>query len=276
MSPFRIVKTKRITSGGVNTRTGSFTMGRTDVQLRGPGIVFSRTYNSNDTRVGSLGPGWTHRYAMRLVDPGDGSDAVVLVGPEGRSDRYTRLPNGEYAPPPGVSTLLTRQADGTFRTTTRDQTVFDFDTDGRLTAIVDRFGVAIPLTYDETGRLVGIGDPERGATLALEYDAEIGRLVAVGLADDPVRTTFAYDDLGRLIAFTDRTGATTAYTYDGDSQRITTITDPRGIVVLTNTYDDQGRVISQTDAVGATTTYDYGRSRLPAGPLPKSLEQGQE
>ena len=128
------------------------------------------------------------------------------------------------------------QADGTFRATTRDQTVFEFDGGGRLTTILDRFGVAIPLTYNEAGALVSIGDPLRGATLTLEYDTETGRLVAVGLTDDPVRTTFAYDSLGRLIAFTDRTGATTAYTYDGDSQRITTITTPLGIVVLTNPY----------------------------------------
>src|SRR6266511_247238 len=77
--------------GGVHTLTGSYITSRVDTRIRGrgPAPLFVRTYNSNDTRIGPLGPGWTHSYAMRLADPGDASGAVILVGPQGRSDRYT-------------------------------------------------------------------------------------------------------------------------------------------------------------------------------------------
>src|SRR5216683_1745824 len=97
---------QNVSAGGVNTQTGSFSLTRTDIQVRGPGLVFSHSYNSNDTRVGPLGPGWTHSYNIRLTAPGDSSADVVLVGPEGRSDRYTRSASSAFAPPPGVSTLL--------------------------------------------------------------------------------------------------------------------------------------------------------------------------
>ena len=248
---------QNISPGGVNTRTGSFSTSRVDIQLRGPGIVFTHTYNSNDTRTGPFGPGWTHNYNIHLAIPNDSSDEVILVGPQGRSDHYKQSGAGVFSPPPGVSTELKASPDGKLSAVSRDQTVFKFDENGRLSAIVDRYGVAIPLMYNDGGWLTSIGDPDRGPTLALTYDPATARLLSVGLPDDPVSTNFGYDDLGRLATLTDRTGATTTYTYEADSQRLTSITNPLGNVVLTNTYDDRGRVVTQTDAGGAITTYNY-------------------
>jgi hypothetical protein len=46
----------------VHTFSGSFTTVHTDIAIpgRGPAIAFTRTDNSADSRVGPLGPGWTH------------------------------------------------------------------------------------------------------------------------------------------------------------------------------------------------------------------------
>lgn len=105
----------------VHTLTGSFTYTYRDIAIagRGPSPVFARTYNSNDTRVGPLGPGWTHNYYARLRDPDDGTGDVILVGPQGRSDRYTRKVDGTYAPPAGVYTTLSKNADNTYTATPR-------------------------------------------------------------------------------------------------------------------------------------------------------------
>ena len=150
-----------VSRGGVNTQTGAFSMSRVDIQLRGPGIVFEHTYNSNDTRSGPMGPGWTHNFNMHLAVPDTASDEVILVGPEGRSDHYAPGGPGTFTPPPGVSTLLGLLPDGHFAAMTRNQTVFRFDDTGRLLTIVDRYGVAIPLVYNDVGWLVSIGDPQR-------------------------------------------------------------------------------------------------------------------
>jgi YD repeat-containing protein len=147
---------------------------------RGPSPALALTSNSNDPTVGPLGPGWTHSYALRLVRPeaGAGTGAVVLVGPQGRRDRYLPVTvNGDgsatYAPPPGVGTTLVREDDGTYTATHLDQSAWRLDAGGRLTAIKDRFNNQSSLTYDGSGRLASVTDPAgRGA---LTYDTYSAR-----------------------------------------------------------------------------------------------------
>jgi hypothetical protein len=81
-----------VSRGGVDTLTGSFSttmVGAGSAAGRGPAPNLTVTYNSNDYRVSPVGPGWTHRYATHLAAPAAGTGALVLVGPQGRSDRYT-------------------------------------------------------------------------------------------------------------------------------------------------------------------------------------------
>ncbi|MBM2809582.1 MAG: repeat-associated core domain protein [Chloroflexi bacterium] len=246
---------------GVQTFTGSFSTGRVDLDVptRGGGLSFARTYNSNDTRVGPLGPGWTHSYATRLNDAGDGSGALILVGPSGRSDRYALgstaacpFPTGGagFLPPPGVETCLARNADGTFTATTKDQSTFTFDLPGKLIRAADRYGNTTTLTYSGT-QLTTVSSPSIAVAFNLTYDATSGRLTQVSGAPGVVR--FIYDSAGRLSETRDTLDAATHYGYDGTSSRILTITDANNHVQLTNTYDAQGRVATQKDALGLTT-----------------------
>lgn len=251
------------TSGDpVNTFTGSLTTTRQDVAIpgRGPAVDFRRTYNSNDPRAGPLGPGWTHSYATRLVLADDASGDMYLIGPQGRSDRYTRNPDGSFTSPAAIHRQLVKNLDATFTATAKDGSSWSFDTGGRLAALSDRYGNASNLIYGAGGRLVSIGDPAGRGTLTLAYTN--GLLTSVTDWASPARTvTYQYDANGRLWKVTDREGQTTTYTYEGTSQRIATITDARGNVVLTNTYDVPGRVATQKDArglvTGDMTTYGY-------------------
>jgi YD repeat-containing protein len=145
----------------VHTFTGSFTEQHQDVAIpgRGPAIAFTRTYNSNDPRVGPLGPGWTHSYATRLVDAGDGSGDLYLVGPQGRSDRYALESDGSYTAPASILTSLVAESDGSYTARHKDQSTWRFDAGGRLTAVVDRHGNTSSLTYDGSGNLTAIADP---------------------------------------------------------------------------------------------------------------------
>jgi YD repeat-containing protein len=227
---------------------------------RGPSPTVARAYNSLDDRVGPLGPGWTHSAAIRLHTPGTGSCAgtLVLVGPSGRTDCYSGA-GPTYTPPVGVDTTLVKNGDGTFAATHQDQRRWEFDVQGRLTAIVDRVGNTATLTYDAgTGRLTGIADPAGRGSLTLSYDGN-GRLWKVSDWLTPTARVVEYQyegsnqDVGRLLKVVDREGKITQFGYSGTSHRLTAITDANGHVAVTNTYDAQGRVATQKDARGLTT-----------------------
>jgi len=254
-------KNKESAGDPVSTYTGSLGLSHTDVVIpgRGPAIAFSRSYNSNDTRVTPLGPGWTHSYNIRLVSPGGGTDDLILVGPQGRSDRYTWT-GSAFTPPVGVQRTLVRNGDDTYTVTHKNQLSWIFNPSGRLTQIVDRHGDASNLSYNGNGQLISISDPAGRGALTLGYTGSL--LTSLTDWASPARVvTYQYDGNGRLWKVTDREGKTTTFTYDGGTHRLATITDARGNVTMTVTYDAQGRVATQKDArglvTGDVTTFDY-------------------
>lgn len=237
----------------VNTYTGSYLYVYTDVEItgRGPTPLFARSYDSSNTTVGALGPGWTHSYAVRLVRPNATSNDIVVVGPQGRADQFI-YNAGSYAAPAGIYAELVKNADDTYKLTNQDRTIWNFDEIGRLLRITDRFGNQSSLYYNSNGQLVSVSDPAGRGTLTLSYNPSSGRLTSV--SDWANRTvSYGYDASGRLSSVTDREGKTTNFGYDGTSQRITTITDARNYIVVTNTYDAQERVVTQKDARGLAT-----------------------
>lgn len=245
----------------VNTRTGSFSYEHTDVAIagRGPTPTFTRQYDSANTLVGDLGPGWTHNYAARLVRPDSTTPDLVVLGALGRADRYT-FTGGRFVAPGGIPAELTKSGDGTYALSGKDQGVLAFDETGRLLRMTDRHGAQSTLTYDAEGRLGAVSDPAGRGSLTFRYDPSSARLARI--VDWAGRAaTYAYDAQGRLASFTDRESQTTRYGYDGASARITTVTDPLNRVAVTNGYDAQGRVASQKDArnltTGQATTFAY-------------------
>src|SRR6266542_2480971 len=273
---------------GVNTLTGSFSTSALAAGASaglGPDPVLTYTYNSNDPRVSPLGPGWTHNYAAHIASAGSGQGAAVLVGPQGRSDRY--VPSGvasgvvSFTPPDGVSTELQRNADGTYTATFLDQTTWEFDTIGRLTDVTDRYGNQSSLTYDSTtGRLTSVSDPAGRGSLSFSYDSTSGRLTSVSDWMTPSARTvqFAYTTSTgpkRLSTVTDRAGGVTTYCYQseacdggsgGSSHRIARITDANNKELLRQTFDSQGRVATQKDGKGILsggqqTSFSYPSSQ---------------
>src|ERR1700687_2922946 len=182
-----------LSRSGVHTLTGSFSTDFTtetmdaDIDGRGPTPLLLRTYNSNDTRVTTLGPGWRHNHATRLM-PGGCPGQFVLVGPQGRSDQYTTKNDGSgnYFPPGGVSTALhidTSSGSAVYTATLSDQSTWTFNAAGVLTAIGDRYGNTSTLVNDSTGsagRPTSISDPAGRGSLSLTYDTcYVGRLCTV-------------------------------------------------------------------------------------------------
>lgn len=242
----------------VNTATGNYIYQHTDLQMPGKGIPFGfeRNYNSqpqsgSQTLLdGPLGFGWNHTLNTAVALDAGGS--VVVSWDDGHTETYTPNGSGGFTSQYGVFDTLTLSG-GSYTLTKKDLTQYRFNSSKQLSAIVDKNGNTISLTYT-SGLLTQITDTA-GRVIALTYDGSNH----LTLLTDPIGRTvqFAYDGNGNLVSATDPNGHATTYTYDADHQLLT-VTDPRGHVVVTNTYDEQQRVVtSQRDAKGGQTTYSY-------------------
>lgn len=235
----------------VNTALGNYVTSATDLALpgRGLGFAFVRTYNSLDSGSGALGLGWRHAYESRLVLNPDGS--ARFHAEDGAQMLFTSNGQGGFTKPPGVLSRLAPIAGG-YELTRRDQVRYRFDSTGWLTAMLDRNGNQLSLTY-ANGKLSQISDTV-GRVISLSYDVN-GRLET--LAGSPTRTvTYGYDAAGWLSSVTDARGKVTNYTYDAGG-RLATIVDPNLHTLVTNEYGANGRITAQTDGRGKRSTFAW-------------------
>jgi hypothetical protein len=140
---------QRYASDPVNTASGNFAYNRTDLSIptRSFPLQFSRAYNSAYPEAGVMGYGWTHSYNIRAVE-NTSDQSVTISFSDGHTERFTW--NGtSYVPPAGVFSTLARNS-GLFRLTLKDQTVYSFDSLGRLATINDRNGNITTLGYTGT------------------------------------------------------------------------------------------------------------------------------
>ena len=239
------------TGPGINTLFGHLIWQESDASMpgRGLGVSFIRTYNSADPADGPLGQGWTHSYNVSLTN--ESSTTLVVRMADGRLDRYT-LTGDTWSAPVGVHNTLTANADGTHTLKFKDQTSYRFDTNGRLTSIIDRNGNTVLLAYT-VDQLLTITDPS-GRAFQLAYDAN-SRLVSV---TDPLSrvTTYGYDASGNLASVTDPRGSITTYTYD-TSGRLISLTDANNHRQFALTYDANNQVTEVRDAEGFATLLSY-------------------
>ncbi|QDS86922.1 Putative deoxyribonuclease RhsC [Rosistilla ulvae] len=183
-----------------------------------------------------LGAGWQLAGVHRLIDNPGGT--LLLVDGDGTTTRYQETDAaGQYASPPGDFSQIERLADGSYRRTLTDQTVYLFDSAGRMTSVTDRNANVTSLQYDAAGRLLKIVDPT-GLETTFTYDAN-GKVDAI---IDPAgrQTLLQYDDAGNLTRITDPDGSTRTFGYDSGHHLIQEI-DARGHVEQTF-YGFHGRV----------------------------------
>jgi RHS repeat-associated protein len=232
--------------------TGALDYPHTDLELTGKGLplAFSRTYNSGDASDVGLGPGWSYSGLITATKLASGD--VVIRREDGRQDTFTQTQSG-YTPPSGIHDTVVKNADGTFKLTTLDRTVYQFNGSGRVTSITDDHGLANAYSYDSKGRLASVTDPS-SQSLSFTYSSN-NHITKV--SDSAGRSvTYAYDSAGNLSTVTDPLGGVTTYGYD-PQYRLTQITDPAGHTYLTNTYDSKGRITDQRDGLGNHWTLGY-------------------
>jgi len=238
----------------VNTGIGNYIYDHIVMQLPGVGMgfEFKRTYNSLNPEMGPLGYGWSHSYGVSVQE--FDNNTVVTWG-DGQRYVYSKQPDGSYQPVfPGIYDSLTKDSGtGLYSINRKDQSVYNFTTEGRLSSITDRNGNTITLSYDGSGYLTSITDTA-GRTITVTNDTS-GRITAIA---DPLGRTagFAYDGNGNLATATDLRGNATTFTYDAN-HRLLTIVDPMGNTVVSHTYNAKNQVATQADAKGGVTTFTY-------------------
>jgi RHS repeat-associated protein len=235
----------------INTAFGTFSESFNDFSVPGRGLAlsFNHTYNSVFAADnGPLGFGWTHSYAMNLVQ--NPTAGTATISQEDGSQVVFTLSGGVYSAPPRVIATLVQNADGTFTFTRRAQEFFTFSSTGQLMSERDRNGYVTSLKYTG-GRLASMMDP---ADRKLKF-SYAGALIAS--ITDPIgrQMKFAYDSAGNLATVTDVNGGQTTFTYS-PTHLLLTITDPRG-GVITNTYNSSNQVIAQSDPLSRTTNLAY-------------------
>lgn len=196
-------------------------------------------------------------------------DVVSSTTPSGETTTITRDEHGN-------ATLISRPAPGS----TTQETHFEYDSHGDLTAMTDPLGRKWAYGYDTQGDRTSQTDPEGDKTTwAYNEDSWETSIVSprgnvTGGEPSKYTTTIERDARGRPLAITDPLGHKTVYTYDADGNRVTetdannrktTITydadnepvkteEPNGTILETG-YDAAGAITSQIDGNKHTTKY---------------------
>ncbi len=136
-----------------------------------------------------------------------------------RSLSYTQSPDGSFVPPPGVTTQLSKTANGTYQLKERFGTVLAFDASNRIQSLTDIDGNALSFTY--TGNLLTQIKDAYNRTLTLSYTS--GKLTQV--ADNQGRSVSYVYTGNDLTGYHDPENKIWQYGYDSTHQ-ILTVTDP--------------------------------------------------
>ncbi|MEX2242263.1 MAG: DUF6531 domain-containing protein, partial [Fimbriimonadaceae bacterium] len=217
-------------------------------------VSFNLYHNSMGTYNFDIGEGWSHSYDVK-VDYTQGSSCIVRWH-DGTRHPYTEDLNGDFTPTAGVHDSLVKKGNGTFTLTTKHQSVLEFSTTGRLTAVKDKFGNTVTVSRDGNDKVTAVTDEDSRA-LEFAYNGS-GLIESV---TDPLDRVweFAYNGSLQLTGITypdletvshDRT-----FTYD-TGHNILTETDLEG-KVWTWTYDSEDRETSYTDPLNETWTFAY-------------------
>lgn len=179
-------------------------------------------------------------------------DNAVTVNIGNQRLEFIKLPDGTYSPPPGITTKLVDNGDGTFSLQERFDRRMDFDVNDRISTLTDADDNMMTFTYN--GEDLATIQDAFGRSLNFNYNE--GRINSV--SDSAGRSvSYSYDPNGDLVSYTDPEGKVWSYGYDAE-HRMITLTNPLGTTTATNTYDSLGRVVSQSvpRQGGTPATYD--------------------
>jgi YD repeat-containing protein len=266
--------------GGVNPFNGNLLAKATDIATPGRGVpvTASRAYNSRAiTQAGLFGYGWSSNLDMHITHTGWAPP--LFWDASGTRHIFQDNGDGTFSPPPGISYGMKWDSPtSTYRITTLNNTVYTFDSSGRLTKITDPNNQITTHNRDASGKLTSITDPS-GRQTTVAYNAS----GFVSSITDPAAraANYLYDASGNLTSVEIRQGTstiTTQYQYAAGTNRLTVIKDPKN-QPTTITYDTANNRVSRIDWTADATSYSsyaYGvnggnqKTGTVSGPLSRS------
>ena len=192
--------------------------------------------------------------AYRGLNEIKGNSATVKT--DRRTVPFTRIADGTFLPPPGMTATLTRDSGtGLYTLEERFGIISAFNADNKLASITDADGNQMSFAYvasgDGEGALETVTDAYN-RTLTFSYTGDH----LTGVADSTGRSvTLNYTD-GLLTGVTDPEEHTVHYEYDA-AERIERIVDKNGQTVANNTYDKLGRVLYQVAEGDEAQQWEY-------------------
>jgi RHS repeat-associated protein len=218
-------KLTSLTDANDNTTTFVYdTLGRLSQEINSQGKITSYTYNVSGN----------------MTSRTDGSGNLILYS----YDSLGRLLTKTY--PDQTATSFTYDAKGNMLTAANQDIGYtmQYDSQGRLTMVIDSNGKTISYGYDTLGNRTTMTNPT-GDTITYSYDT--GNRLR-GINSWAGEMTFAYDDLGRRTALGYPNKVTTTYDYDslGNLTRLIALGAKDEIVTaFTYSHDQVGNRLSK-------------------------------
>ena len=173
--------------------------------------------------------------------------------------------NGLYKAPYGTYDKLDAIDQG-YKLTTKEQTKYYYNIDGKLIAVEDKSGNKHTIHYNSENKPSKVID-FAGKSITFTYTD--GKLADI--TDSNGRNvSYSYDTYGNLTSVTDPIGNQTTYNYyleykdDGSlkSSRLKQIIDTYGNQIKKNEYDLFGRLKKQYDGINNAKSYSYSDIKL--------------
>ena len=252
--------------------------GNSSIDLKGGNVYHALqvgpltfSYNSLDSFSVPLGIGWTHDLNVSIISNPDGS--LFLKQGDGGSALFS--PSGDVYYPDAMSrdtSTIVKNADGSCTRTTKYAKVYNFNSSGQLTSIVDRNGNTTTLTYtgsnltgitDSTGRTAVLSVSGGKITSVTDFSDHTWSISysaagSVSSIADPLGNTwnFQYDSNNRMVQKTDPSNNVVSYTYDATSGMLTSTTDPNNMVISI-AYDAADGISAVTEKDGGVWVHQY-------------------
>ncbi len=159
--------------------------------------------------------------------------------------QFVKQPDGSFTPPANCTMTLTKPG-STYVLQERHGNTFNFDTNKRLSSIVDQYGKSLALTYNSSNWVYTATD-WKNRSLTFNYTGSPLHLTSV--SDSTGRSVsygYTANPAGQLdlTSVTDPETKTSTYQYDTNHQVLAT-KDALNQLVVTNIYDGFGRVMTQ-------------------------------
>ena len=159
---FKAVDLGRAGTALVNMNNGNLVIAATDFVLPGRGIplTLSRYYNSLADDQGMLGKGWRSSFESYLEISGQD---VIVHDPDGSRHTFGYSSSGEYTHPAGDYRRVILNSDQSYLVIQKDGVRYRYGVPvnniAKLSAIEDRFGNTLTLSYNADGTLNTVQEP---------------------------------------------------------------------------------------------------------------------